>query len=226
MGSKVRWVLNRVHALSLNLVLGASLAVSAQAETVTIAALGDSLTQGYGLVPQDGFVPVMQRYLAQAGADVVLINAGVSGDTTAGGVARIDWTLTEDVDAVIVALGSNDMLRGLAPEQALSNLDLILEKITAKGLPVLLIGVDAPPNYGVDYEQSFEAIYPALSAKYQTLFFPTFFEGLSRLQDLDLVMREHMQGDGIHPDASGVVLIVEAMAPKVLDLVGRAKQAE
>ena len=201
----------------------ASLAIPVQAETVTIAALGDSLTQGYGLLPEQGFVPVLQRYLVAAGADAVVLNAGVSGDTTAGGASRIDWTLTDDVDAVIVALGGNDVLRGLPPEQARANLDAILTKVTARGLPALLVGIDAPPNYGADYEQAFEAIYPELAEKYGTHLFPNFLKGLTDLGDLELVLREHMQGDGIHPDASGVELVVEALGPSVLKLVAGAK---
>lgn len=182
-------------------------------------AFGDSLTHGYGLVPEQGFVAQMQRYLAAEGSDAVLINAGVSGDTTAGGASRIDWTLTDDVDAVIVALGSNDMLRGLPPEAARANLDTILSKISARDLPVLLVGVDAPPNFGVEYETAFEAIYPALSEKYGTLTFPHFFQGLAQIGDLSVVMANHMQGDGIHPNASGVELIVESMGASVLELI-------
>ncbi|WP_107845437.1 arylesterase [Litoreibacter ponti] len=192
----------------------------ALAEPVTIAALGDSLTQGYGLPAEDGFVPQMEAWLRAQGADVEMINAGVSGDTTAGGLSRIDWTLTPDVDAVIVALGGNDVLRGLAPEQARSNLAGILEKVDR---PVLLVGIDAPSNYGSDYEVAFEGLYPELAQEHGALLFPNFLAGLTELGDLELVLREHMQGDGIHPDASGVQLIVEAMGPKVLELVAQAQ---
>lgn len=118
------------------------------AEPVTIAALGDSLTQGFGLPPEDGLVPQLQRWLEANGAEVTLINAGVSGDTTAGGLARIDWTLTDEVDALIVALGGNDVLRGIAPEAVRANLDGILTKATARDLPVLLVGTEAPQNFG------------------------------------------------------------------------------
>jgi acyl-CoA thioesterase-1 len=193
------------------------------AEPVTIAALGDSLTQGYGLVPEDGFVPQLQKWLTENGADVVLINAGVSGDTTAGGLSRTDWTLTPEVDAVIVALGGNDVLRGLSPEQAKSNIDGILTKIGARGLPVLLAGIDAPGNFGPDYKSEFEALYADLAAKHGALLFPNFLEGLTRIEDRAMVMREHMQSDGIHPNASGVVLVVEAIGPAVLELIDRAQ---
>ena len=193
------------------------------AEPVTIAALGDSLTQGYGLAPEDGFVPQLETWLTEQGADVTLINAGVSGDTTAGGLSRIDWTLTPDVDAVIVALGGNDVLRGLSPEQAKSNIDGILAKIASQGLPVLLAGIDAPSNFGPDYETNFEALYPYLASKHGTLIFPNFLEGLTRIEDRAMVMREHMQRDAIHPDASGVTLVVEAIGPSVLELIARAQ---
>ena len=193
------------------------------AEPVTIAALGDSLTQGYGLVPEDGFVPQLQKWLTKNGADVVLINAGVSGDTTAGGLSRTDWTLTPEVDAVIVALGGNDVLRGLSPEQAKSNIDGILTKIGTRGLPVLLAGIDAPGNFGPDYKAEFEALYADLAAKHGALLFPNFLEGLTRIEDRAMVMREHMQSDGIHPDASGVVLVVEAIGPAALELIDRAQ---
>jgi len=193
------------------------------AAPVTIAALGDSLTQGYGLVPEDGFVPQLQKWLTENGADVILINAGVSGDTTAGGLSRTDWTLTPEVDAVIVALGGNDVLRGLPPEQAKSNIDGILTKIGARGLPVLIAGIDAPGNFGPDYKAEFEALYADLAAKHGALLFPNFLEGLTRIEDRAMVMREHMQSDGIHPDASGVVLVVEAIGPAVLELIDRVQ---
>lgn len=216
-------MLHKPRAAFLNLALCSLLALPAQAEQITIAALGDSLTQGYGLVPDQGFVPVLQRYLSAQGADATILNAGVSGDTTAGGASRIDWTLTDDVDAVIVALGGNDVLRGLAPDQARANLDTILTKVAAKGLPVLLVGIDAPPNFGAEYEAAFEAIYPELAEKHNALLFPNFLKGLADLGDLDLALREHMQGDGIHPDASGVELVVQAMGPSVLQLIAQAQ---
>lgn len=213
--SPLRWVRN--------LTIASVLASPAFAEPITIAALGDSLTQGYGLIPEEGFVPQLEAWLKDHGADVTLINAGVSGDTTAGGLSRIDWTLTPDVDAVIVALGGNDVLRGLPPEQAKANIDGILDKIDARGLPTLLAGIDAPSNFGADYEADFEALYPELAMKHDALVFPNFLEGLTSIDDRAMVLREHMQRDGIHPDASGVLLVVEAIGPMVLDLVARAR---
>lgn len=187
---------------------------------MTIAALGDSLTQGYGLVPEDGLVPQLSRWLADEGADVTMINAGVSGDTTAGGAARIGWTLTEDVDALIVALGGNDVLRGVAPSEARANLDTILAETTSRGLPVLLIGISAPGNYGPDYKAEFEAIYPDLAEEYDTLLFADMLAPIAS-QGTGAALAEFMQGDAIHPNAEGVALIVEAIGPEVLNLVER-----
>lgn len=191
---------------------------SSFAEPVTILALGDSLTQGYGLADGQGFVPQLQEWLDGQGAEVTLLNGGVSGDTTAGGLSRIEWSLTPEIDAVIVALGGNDMLRGIDPGNARENLDGILAVATAHELPVLLIGMDAPPNYGADYEAAFDAIYPDLAAQYGTLYEPNFLGALAALGDLDAALRDYMQGDAIHPNAAGVALIVQAIGPRVLDL--------
>ncbi|MDA9865252.1 arylesterase [bacterium] len=189
------------------------------AEEVTIAALGDSLTQGYGLPADQGFVPQLQTWLQGQGADVVLINAGVSGDTTAGGLSRIEWTLTDDVDALIVALGGNDMLRGLDPGAARENLDGILSVAQDQGVPVLLVGMDAPPNYGPEYEAAFDAMYPDLAAAYGVLYHANFLGALAALEDRELALQTYMQPDRIHPNADGVVLIVEDLGPSVQRLV-------
>ena len=194
----------------------------AQAEQVTIAALGDSLTQGYGLIEQDGFVPQMETWLREKGADVEMINAGVSGDTTAGGLSRVGWTLTPDVDAMIVALGGNDLLRGIAPEVARSNLDGILQAADAAGVPVLLVGMQAPGNYGPDYKAAFDAIYPELAEVYDSQLFPSFFQGILS-DDLSSARAQFMQPDGIHPNAEGVARIVDEMGPAVLDLIARVE---
>ena len=190
---------------------------------MTVLALGDSLTQGYGLPAAQGFVPQLQRWLDGKGAEVTLINAGVSGDTTAGGLSRIEWSLTPQVDALIVALGGNDMLRGIDPGVARENLDGILAVAAARELPVLLIGMDAPPNYGADYEIAFEAIYPDLAASYGTLHEPNFLGALAALEDRDAALRDFMQGDAIHPNAAGVALIVQALGPRVLDLAAQVE---
>ncbi len=194
---------------------------AATAEPVVIAALGDSLTQGYGLPQQDGFVPQLQRWLQEEGADIQLINAGVSGDTTAGGAARVDWTLTPEVDGMIVALGGNDLLRGIDPDVSRTNLEAILNTAEAANVEVLLIGMHAPGNYGTDYKQSFDAMYPELAQQYGAIYAESFFDGLTTKND-PAVARQFMQSDGIHPNAQGVALIVDALGPFVLALAERA----
>lgn len=184
-------------------------------ETITIVAFGDSLTQGYGLPEADGLVPQLQAWL---GDGVKLVNAGVSGDTTAGGLARIDWMLTDDVDGVIVAFGGNDLLRGLSPAESRVNLDGILAVIVGRGLPVMLVGFAAPLNYGPEYKAEFDAIYPELAEKYGAVFYPYYFEGLGVGEDT-IAMIEFMQNDATHPNAEGVSMIVEAIGPTVQELV-------
>lgn len=196
--------------------------IAATAEQVVIAALGDSLTQGYGLPQQDGFVPQLERWLQAQGEDVRLINAGVSGDTTAGGAARVGWTLTSEVDGMIVALGGNDLLRGIDPAVSRANLEAIIQAADASDVEVLLIGMQAPGNYGVDYKEAFDAMYPELAEAYETGYAPSFFTGLTAEGDPDAA-RKFMQPDGIHPNAQGVALIVETLGPYVLDLA-RATQ--
>ncbi len=190
----------------------------ATAEQVVIAALGDSLTQGYGLPEQDGFVPQLGRWLQEQGADVRLINAGVSGDTTAGGAARVDWTLTPDVDGMIVALGGNDLLRGIDPAVSRANLEAILEAAGASDVDVLLVGMQAPGNYGAGYKEAFDAVYPELAQQFKTGYAASFFDGLTAEGDPDAA-RKYMQPDGIHPNADGVALIVKNLGPYVLELV-------
>lgn len=199
------------------------LSLPAAADPVTVLAFGDSLTQGHGLAPEDGFVAQMQGWLAANGADVAMINGGVSGDTTAGGAARIAWSLTGEVDAVIVALGGNDFLRGLPPEAARANLDTILSEIGARRLPVLLVGMEAPGNYGAGYKAAFDAVYPDLAAAHGAALFPNFLQGLADLDDPERVLRDFMQGDAVHPNAAGVALIVARMGPEVLALVSRVR---
>ena len=202
------------------MVLGGGLA---HAETVTVAALGDSLTQGYGLPPEDGFVPQLQAWLMAQGADVTLVNAGVSGDTTAGGLSRVAWTLTPEVDAMIVALGGNDFLRGIDPSVSRANLRGILEAARAQGVEVLLVGLEASGNYGPDFKQAFDAMYPELAAEFDADLVLSFFAGLTEDADLDAARASYMQADGIHPNAEGVARIVAVMGPAVLDWVGRVE---
>ncbi len=193
----------------------------AGAAPITIAALGDSLTQGYGLAQGDGLVPRLQQWLRDRGRDVTVINAGVSGDTTAGGLARLGWTIGGGVDALIVALGGNDMLRGIAPQVARANLDRLLARARSRGLPVLLVGLSAPANYGPAYKKAFDAIWPTLAAKYGTLVYPDLLAPLRALDDPAMVVQQYLQADGIHPNARGVKLVVAGLGPQVLNLLER-----
>ncbi len=194
----------------------------AQAETITIAALGDSLTAGYGLPQSDGFVPRLQAWLDQNGVDAKVLNAGVSGDTTAGGLSRADWTLTPDVDAMIVTLGGNDFLRGIDPSSSKSNLAKILEKGQAAGVEMLIVGITVSSNYGPDYQTAFEGMYPALSEEFNVPYVPDFFAGMTEGRDMSEARATLLQADGIHPNKEGVALIVEALGPSIANLAERA----
>ncbi len=190
---------------------------AAAAEPLRIVALGDSLTHGYGLPPEEGFVPQLEAWLRENGApDVTMVNAGVSGDTTAGGLARLDWSLAEGADALIVALGGNDLLRGIDPAASRANLDAILTEADARGLPVLLSGMRAPLNYGAEFKAAFDAMYPELAERHGALLDPFFLDGVASDRAL-------WQSDGLHPNADGVAKIVERIGPLVLELAGRAR---
>ena len=202
---------------------------AAQAEEVVIAALGDSLTQGYGLPAEEGFVPQLQAWLDAEGVEAKIVNAGVSGDTTAGGRARVDWTLTPEVDAMIVTLGGNDMLRGLDPAQARGNIDDILAAAKRAEVEVLLVGMSAPGNYGAGYKADFEALYSDLAEAHGTQFYPDFFTGLlaeekGAASARSETIQRYFQGDGIHPNAEGVALIVEDIGPAVAELAAQAAE--
>lgn len=191
------------------------------AQDVTVLAFGDSLTQGYGLPEAQGLVPQLEGWLTANGVEVELINGGVSGDTTAGGAARAAWSLTPDVDAMIVTLGGNDLLRGIDPSVARSNLRQILETARSRDVEVLLVGMRAPGNYGADYKRAFDSIYPDLAQDFDTLYFENFFAGLG--QEDPAQVRRYFQPDGIHPNAEGVTRIVEALGPSVAELIERAQ---
>jgi len=191
-------------------------AAPAAAEGLRIVALGDSLTAGYGLNEEDGFARQLERALRAKGHEVEILNAGVSGDTTAGGLARLDWTLADKPDAVIVELGANDMLRGLDPAQARANLDQILARLRQENLPVLLAGMYANPGLGRAYGDAFNRIYPDLAEKHGTLLYPFFLEGVAADRALN-------QGDGLHPTREGVAVIVRNILPSVERLIAVAK---
>jgi len=182
------------------------------ADPLRILAFGDSLTAGFGLADADGFVPQLQSALADKGIAARVTNAGVSGDTTAGGLARLDWSLADDPQLVIVELGANDGLRGLDPKTTAANLDGILAKLESQKRAILLAGMKAPRNLGTEYTTAFDAIYPDLAARHNVMLYPFFLDGVATDPQLN-------QEDGIHPNAAGVKVVVGHMLPYVLKAI-------
>ena len=185
-----------------------SLPSASAARTLRLVAFGDSLTAGYLLPANEAFPAVLQKALRKDGFNVNVINAGVSGDTASGGLDRLDWTLAEGADAVILELGANDMLRGITPAVTRKALDAILARLTARHIKVLIAGMVATPSLGKDYAQAFDRIYPALAAKYKAPLYPFFLAGITTHKDLTLA-------DGMHPNGAGVDKIVAGILPKV-----------
>jgi len=206
-------------AVNLCLVLQASLtdAFAQTSRTMRIIAFGDSLTAGYGLPPKNAFPVRLQAALKARGHNVAIVNAGVSGDTTAGGLARLDWAVPDDADAVILELGANDALRGLDPAAARKNLEAIIARIKAKGTDILITGMRAPRNYGQEFTSAFDRIFPELARKHGLLFYPFFLEGIVLNSALNL-------DDGLHPNAKGVDIIVQGILPHVEELIERVKK--
>ena len=198
---------------TLMVILAMTAPVSA-AETQRVLMLGDSLTAGYGLGPGDGLVDQLQKRADDTGLSVRFINAGVSGDTTKGGLARLDWALAEGADKAVVALGGNDMLRGLSPADSFQNLRGILERLRQDNIEVLLAGMLAPANMGAEYQTDFDALYPALAEEFDVIYMPFF------LQDVALVPRLN-QPDGLHPNREGVAIMVDNMMPYIAALVAK-----
>jgi acyl-CoA thioesterase I len=187
---------------------------SAFAKSATLLVLGDSLTAGYGLDASEAFPVKLEAALKAKYPDVKIINAGVSGDTASDGLARLDWALTDDVTGLMVELGGNDALRGLGVAQTEAALDEILAKAKAKNLPVLILGMKAPPNMGSEYVTQFDGLYPKLAEKYRALLLPFFLDGVAADPALN-------QADGIHPNAKGVDIIVSRVLPKVEELIAK-----
>lgn len=182
----------------------------AAAKAVRIIALGDSLTAGYGLAEDAAFPAVLQRALRAKGLDVDIVNGGVSGDTSAGLLARLDWTLGDGADAAIVEIGANDMLRGGDPTETQKNIDAILARLRERKIPFLIAGMRSAPNLGGAYAAQFEPIYRQLAAKYQAPLYPFFLDGVAAVKGMQLP-------DGLHPDTAGVERIVAGMLPLTED---------
>jgi acyl-CoA thioesterase-1 len=182
--------------------------------SVRIVALGDSLTAGLGLLRAAAFPERLEAALKAKGVAVEMSNAGVSGDTATDGLARLDWSVPDGTDAVIVELGANDALRGVAPELTRAALAGILDRLSARRIAVLLTGMRAPPNMGPDYVRAFDAIFPELAAAHDVVFYPFFLEGVAADRTLN-------QPDGLHPTAQGVEIIVQRILPKAEELIAR-----
>lgn len=181
---------------------------TARAEPFTIVGFGDSLMAGYQLAPGEGFTDQLEAALKAAGHDVTVANAGVSGDTTSGGLSRLDWSVPDDADLVILELGANDALRGIDPALTRSNLDAMITRLKERGIAVLLAGMLSPPNMGDNYARQFNAIYPDLAREHGVALHPFFLDGVAAEQSLLLE-------DGMHPNARGVAVMVEAIMPAV-----------
>jgi acyl-CoA thioesterase I len=186
----------------------------AKEHEMVIVALGDSLTAGYGLPQNESFPAKLEAALKAQGRAVTVVNAGVSGDTSNAALQRLDWALPEDASAVIVELGGNDALQGIPPEGTKAALAKIIEQLHAKGLPVLIAGMESPRNMGKEYVTAFAAIYPDLAERYGAVLYPFFLDGVALDDRL-------MQEDGIHPNAKGVERIVEGILPKVEELLAK-----
>jgi acyl-CoA thioesterase-1 len=189
---------------------------AARAEPLRILALGDSLTAGYGLPHADGFEAQLQAALTAQGHDVKILDAGVSGDTSAGGLARLDWALADGADAAIVELGANDGLRGVDPADMARNLTAILDRLAARHIPVLFTGMYAPPNLGNDYETAFRAVFDRLGKRPGLIYDPFFLQGVATDPALN-------QADGLHPNPRGVKILVARLLPLVDRLIAEAQ---
>lgn len=199
-------------AVGLAAFLSISATAPAQDRTVNLVGFGDSLMAGYQLAENEGLPAQLQSKLREAGVNVKIDNAGVSGDTTQGGLARVDWSVPDGTDGVILELGANDALRAVAPEQTEKNLDEIITKLKARGISVLLVGMLAPPNLGGDYAERFNPLYKRLAEKHGLLLYPFVLDGVVTQASLQLE-------DGMHPNAKGVGVMAERMLPLVKQFI-------
>jgi acyl-CoA thioesterase-1 len=188
----------------------------AMAEPIKLVVLGDSLAAGYGLNEEDAFPAKLERALKAMGIEVTVVNAGVSGDTAKQGLERLDWSVDEDADAVIVELGANDALRGIDPNETRASLEKIIGRLKNRKIPVMLAGMLAPPNLGAAYKELFDRIYPALAGEHGLRLYPFFLDGVAMVANYNL-------DDGMHPNARGVDEIVRRMTPKVAEFLSQIK---
>ena len=201
--------------------LTAGVSSSQQSDSLTILIIGDSLVQGFGLAQNDGLVNQLEIALLDKGINVDLINGGVSGDTTAGGLARLEWSLNDDIDGVVVSLGANDMLRGFPPKHTKDNLTQIIQKLKDRDLPVLLVGIRSIENYGKEYKLKFESIYAELTKEFGLILYPDLLSPILNQDNLQL--EKYYQADKLHPNANGVLLIVDGLIPFLIELIELTK---
>jgi acyl-CoA thioesterase I len=218
-GVAVAAVQTAVSGAALSAFLGLFLVgITQAADTpIKIVALGDSLTAGYNLPASAAFPVKLERALRAKGHMVEVVNAGVSGDTASGGLARLDWSVPDGTAAVIVELGANDMLRGIDPKITQRAIEEIVRRLTERRIPVLIAGMRAIPNLGINFANGFEPIYPEIASKYDALLYPFFLDGIAGDAKLN-------QRDGIHPTAAGIDAIVAGILPKAEELVARARR--
>ncbi len=202
----------RLRGAFLAMALLAATGMAAKADPYRIVGVGDSLMAGYGLGPGEGFTERLRARLNEKGIAAEVANAGVSGDTSSGGLARLDWSVPDGTQLVILELGANDMLRGITPDVTERNLDAMLARLTERKIPVLLVGMRAAPNLGPDYQTTFDAIYPKLAQKYGVPLYPFFLEGIA-------ADPQYLQADGMHPNPKGVDRMVDGILPTLEKLV-------
>jgi len=200
------------NAFTLLIAIFSQISPSIAKDQITIVALGDSLTAGYGLPQNDAFPVQLEAALQKSGLNVRIVNAGVSGDTSTGGMQRLDWAIGDGTDLVLLELGANDALRGIEPAVTQSSLTTIVEKLQSRNIPIFLTGMKAPPNMGADYSEEFDGIFPKLATQYSLGFYPFFLDGVAADPALN-------QDDAIHPNKDGVAIIVEKMLPSLINFI-------
>ncbi len=207
-----------LHFIVMVALFAGSGSAKAQEKAINLVGFGDSLMAGYQLAPSESYTAQLEEALKAKGLDVTITNAGVSGDTTSGGLSRIDWSVPDGTSGVILELGANDALRGIAPEQSEKNLDAMLTRLKERGIPVLLAGILAPPNMGGDYAEKFNPIYKRLAEKHAVPLYPFFLDGVTTVAGMQLE-------DGMHPNAKGVAVMVERTLPMVESFLGEIGSA-